>query len=148
MWNLEKWYWWPCLQSRNRDTEIENKHLGSNGMNCMLCFESPPGRLLSRVTQSRTRLKWLGSSNRLPKPTEPVNDLKHTWPWPYFIRQSHWGEMPSQRRGLGHTGPYPDYFITVEVGLCQGPAPVDQGWFEGEMNRRGKTYLFINIRLD
>ena len=26
MWHLEKWYWWTCLQDRNRDTDIENKH--------------------------------------------------------------------------------------------------------------------------
>ena len=26
MWNLEKWYWWSYLQSRNRDTDVENKH--------------------------------------------------------------------------------------------------------------------------
>ena len=26
MWNLEKWYWWTCLQSRNRVTDVENKH--------------------------------------------------------------------------------------------------------------------------
>ena len=25
MWNLEKWYRWSYLQSRNRDTEVENK---------------------------------------------------------------------------------------------------------------------------
>ena len=27
MWNLEKWYKWTYLQSRNRDTDIENKHM-------------------------------------------------------------------------------------------------------------------------
>ena len=27
MWNLEKWYWWTYLQSRNRDTDIENKSM-------------------------------------------------------------------------------------------------------------------------
>ena len=26
MWNLEKWYRWTYLQSRNRDTDVENKH--------------------------------------------------------------------------------------------------------------------------
>ena len=25
MWNLEKWYRWYYLQSRNRDTDVENK---------------------------------------------------------------------------------------------------------------------------
>ena len=25
MWNLETWYGWFYLQSRNRDTEVENK---------------------------------------------------------------------------------------------------------------------------
>ena len=25
MWNLEKWYRWTYLQSRNRDTDVENK---------------------------------------------------------------------------------------------------------------------------
>ena len=37
MWNLEKWYRWTYLQSRNRDTDIENKHMdtkrGRGGMN-------------------------------------------------------------------------------------------------------------------
>ena len=40
MWNLEKWYRRTCLQSRNRDTDTENKHMdtklrgwGTNRMN-------------------------------------------------------------------------------------------------------------------
>ena len=31
MWNLEKWYKWSYLQSRNRDTDIENKHTDTKG---------------------------------------------------------------------------------------------------------------------
>ena len=27
MWNLERWYRWTCLQSRNRDTDVENKRM-------------------------------------------------------------------------------------------------------------------------
>ena len=27
MWNLEKWYQWCYLQSRNRDTDVESKHI-------------------------------------------------------------------------------------------------------------------------
>ena len=27
MWHIEKWYWWTYLQDRNRDTDIENKHM-------------------------------------------------------------------------------------------------------------------------
>ena len=27
MWNLEKWYRWSYLQNRNRDTDVENKHI-------------------------------------------------------------------------------------------------------------------------
>ena len=27
MWNLEKWYRWSYLQSRSRDTDIEDKHI-------------------------------------------------------------------------------------------------------------------------
>ena len=27
MWNLEKWYRWTCLQGRNWDTDVENKHM-------------------------------------------------------------------------------------------------------------------------
>ena len=27
MWNLEKWYRWTGLQRRNRDTDVENKHM-------------------------------------------------------------------------------------------------------------------------
>ena len=29
MWNLEKWYIWTYLQSRNRDTDMENKRMDS-----------------------------------------------------------------------------------------------------------------------
>ena len=31
MWNLEKWYRWSYLQSRNRDTDVENKHMDTKG---------------------------------------------------------------------------------------------------------------------
>ena len=31
MWNLEKWYRWIYLQSRNRDTGIENKRMDTKG---------------------------------------------------------------------------------------------------------------------
>ena len=27
IWNLEKWYRWSYLQSRNRDTDVENKYM-------------------------------------------------------------------------------------------------------------------------
>ena len=27
MWNLDKWYRWTSLQGRNRDTDVENKHM-------------------------------------------------------------------------------------------------------------------------
>ena len=37
-WDLEKWYWWPYLQERNRDADIENRFVdmageGEGGMN-------------------------------------------------------------------------------------------------------------------
>ena len=31
MWNLEKWYGWSYLQSRNRDTDVENKYIDTKG---------------------------------------------------------------------------------------------------------------------
>ena len=31
MWNLEKWYRWTSLQGRNRDIDIENKHMDTKG---------------------------------------------------------------------------------------------------------------------
>ena len=31
MWNLERWYWWTCLQSRNRVTDVENKLMVTKG---------------------------------------------------------------------------------------------------------------------
>ena len=31
MWNLEKWYRWTYLQSRNRDTDVENKLTDTKG---------------------------------------------------------------------------------------------------------------------
>ena len=30
-WNLEKWYRWSYLQSRTRDIDVENKHMGTKG---------------------------------------------------------------------------------------------------------------------
>ena len=30
-WNLEKWYRWTYLQSRNRDRDVENKCMGTEG---------------------------------------------------------------------------------------------------------------------
>ena len=31
IWNLEKWYRWSYLQSRNRDTDVENKCMDTKG---------------------------------------------------------------------------------------------------------------------
>ena len=31
MWNLEKWYQWPYVQSRNTDIDIENKCIDTKG---------------------------------------------------------------------------------------------------------------------
>ena len=31
IWNLGKWYTWYYLQSKNRDTEVQNKHLDTRG---------------------------------------------------------------------------------------------------------------------
>ena len=31
MWNLEKWYRWTSLQGRNRDIDVENKHMDTKG---------------------------------------------------------------------------------------------------------------------
>ena len=31
IWNLERWYWWTCLQGRNRDTDIENSLMDTEG---------------------------------------------------------------------------------------------------------------------
>ena len=31
MWNVEKWYRWTYLQSRNRDTDVENGHMDTGG---------------------------------------------------------------------------------------------------------------------
>ena len=31
MWNLEKWHRRTYLQSRNRDTDVENKRMGTKG---------------------------------------------------------------------------------------------------------------------
>ena len=35
MWNLEKkkWYRWTYLQNRNRDTDLENKHMDTKWWN-------------------------------------------------------------------------------------------------------------------
>ena len=31
IWNLEKWYRWTYLQSRNRDSDVENQHMDTKG---------------------------------------------------------------------------------------------------------------------
>ena len=31
MWNLGKWYRWTSLQGRNRDTDVESKHMDTKG---------------------------------------------------------------------------------------------------------------------
>ena len=31
MWNLEKWHRWTYLQSRNRDTDVEDKLMDTKG---------------------------------------------------------------------------------------------------------------------
>ena len=31
MWNLEKWYRWPFLQSRNGDTGVDNRYMDTKG---------------------------------------------------------------------------------------------------------------------
>ena len=31
IWNLEEWYWWICLQSRNGDADIEKKLMDKGG---------------------------------------------------------------------------------------------------------------------
>ena len=38
IWNLERWYWWTCLQGRNGDPDVENRLVntvreGKSGMN-------------------------------------------------------------------------------------------------------------------
>ena len=31
MWNPEKWYRWTYSEGRNRDTDVENKHMDTKG---------------------------------------------------------------------------------------------------------------------
>ena len=31
MWNLEKWYRWPYMQNRSRDTDTQNKSMDTKG---------------------------------------------------------------------------------------------------------------------
>ena len=31
IWNLERWYWWTCMQGKNRDTDIENRRVDKEG---------------------------------------------------------------------------------------------------------------------
>ena len=31
IWNLEKWYWWTYMQSRNRDADIDNRLVDAQG---------------------------------------------------------------------------------------------------------------------
>ena len=81
MWNLEKWYRWSYLQSRNRDTDIENKHGYQGGRSREMNWEtaaaakslqlcptlcdpidgSPPGSPVPGNLQART-LEWAAIS--------------------------------------------------------------------------------------
>ena len=31
IWNLERWWWWPCMRDSKRDTDVLNSHLDSVG---------------------------------------------------------------------------------------------------------------------
>ena len=54
MWNLEKWYRWTYLQSRNRDIDIENKQ----GRSCQNAMTPPPGLHITISASSKTPNKW------------------------------------------------------------------------------------------
>ena len=88
MWNLGKWFQWTYLQSRNRNADIENKHMHAKGgeggwdelgdwnwhiytqfssvtQSCLtLCDPidgSPPGSPIPGILQART-LEWVAIS--------------------------------------------------------------------------------------
>ena len=52
MWSLEKWYRWTSLQGRNRDTDVENKHMGTKG-------ESGGGQVVVLWWIGRLRLTYI-----------------------------------------------------------------------------------------
>ena len=73
MWNLKKWYRWTYLQGRNKDTDIENKHMntkvGKRGRMIwkigvyIYTLRGSCWAAIYGVAQSRTQLKQLSSSS-------------------------------------------------------------------------------------
>ena len=53
MWNLEKWSRWTGLQGRNRDTDVENKHMDTKGDKKRWLR-----KLLQRLSTRVTGIKW------------------------------------------------------------------------------------------
>ena len=75
MWNLEKWYRWTYLQSRNRDTDAENNCMSS----LKLSLSSFPYPQIFSSSRSIIWLKkwwWDTDTKIIPKITKPCMETK------------------------------------------------------------------------
>ena len=58
-----------------------------------------------------------------------------------------WPQPSADRLPKEFQSPQPPIDLLLDTALpCQGPAAVDPGNSKGEQRRRGKTYLFRNIK--
>ena len=65
--NLEKWYWWTCLQGRNRDTDVERMVLWTQqGKKRVGQIEKSSLDILSLFTFMHWRRKWQPTPVFLP----------------------------------------------------------------------------------
>ena len=113
MWNLEKWYQWSYLQRRNRDTEVQIKHMDTprgkegGGMNWEIVIDTVdelcPGAELSRFGPVQL--------------CATVWTVAHQAPlFMGFSRQEYWSGSPCPPGDLPHPGIEPctaDRFFTT-----------------------------------
>ena len=78
MWNLEKWYRWTGLQGRNRDTDVENKHMDTKGLKWGVWGGGGGGMNWEIGIDMYTLMciKWMTNKNLLYKKINNIQKLK------------------------------------------------------------------------
>ena len=97
------------------------------------------GTALWESLVGKPRGKALWESHRYLDPREGKSDPVAT------AREESPRACPHSRRGLTPLGRLQK---NPKIHVCRGPAPVDPGNSKGVRRWRGKTCLFINVRLD
>ena len=111
----------PCTSSTFKP-RIDSHHGGT--------WDSP-------VLKPRGKASW--ENHRYLDPREGKSDTAAT------AREESARACPHSRRGLTPLGRLQK---NPKIHVCRGPAPVDPGNSKGGRRWRGKTCLFINVRLD